>query len=196
MSTLRKLVACAAVAVVALMAAGGVASAATGTISPGGPFTATSNGRFTFTSGSGNISCNVRLNGELLRSASGTLSATPNPSINPQVGTVRGGSAENCTIFSSATILFPAEPVWRVYNHAISGTRASLYILNAQFDITAFGFVRCLITARTDFTYDSSTARAVVNSITVLRLSAECPEEPGLLGEFTISPRQTFTLTP
>jgi hypothetical protein len=196
---IRKLVLGAALAAVVLLGLAGSAGAATGTISPGGEISATSVGRFTFTSSSGNIECPVTLNGTLATAASGTLSASPNPSVNPRIGDVTSGSVGACNT-GRASVLFPSRPTWDIYNHGVEGEIAELYIEHAQFLISAFILANCLIDARVTFDYDEATSiatvkRVIPHSTTALPLSI-CPGNPGLVGRFRITPEQTFELVP
>jgi hypothetical protein len=193
--SVRKLALTALLAVVAVLSAAAVSTASSGTISPGGNITSTSIGTFTFTSNSGSIACNVTLTGSLATSASGTLSTAPEAG-NPTVGHLFGGTANGCGFGNSATVLISTTNQWAVRNRAVSGSESQNWIDHSQFDITAFGFVKCLITANVKFRYTSETnSRAEVTGIEVISTTNECPENPGLQGNFRISPTQSFTLT-
>jgi hypothetical protein len=195
MVKLRRIVlACGLVCAVVAFAA----STALGTLlraSPAGAFSA-STGSLTFTSSSGEISCPVTFSGTLAAESSGTLTESPRPESNPQVGSFTSGSSGRCS--SGRLTLLPAGAT-RLYVNSISGRGESelslgLYAEHVTLLVDAFSGARCQYDARLTMTYSNSTGSASIVGLTEVRTRAlfpgTCPERPNLRGTLSTAPRQ------
>jgi hypothetical protein len=196
MRALRRALLSSTLAILALTLAGAGATASTVSISPGGNFTAASSGAVTFSTGGINITCNVTLAGSLKTSATGTLTASPDPAQNPNIGAITGGSVSGCS-GGSVALLFGTPG--QIYNNAIDGSGLpTIGLSELRFLLSVAGVGSCLYRRIERYIWNIFTWRwLLISEInnSLVTLSGVCPTSLTIQSTFAISSSQTVTLT-
>jgi hypothetical protein len=184
-----------AAAALLLTAATSAATASTVIMEPSGAIRMTSVGRYTFLRTlEETIACNVTLTGTVARESRGTLTESPEPAVNPQLGSIVEGRVSECTGSTSLTLLF-GERLWKWYGFAKRGEVWSTYWLHILYLIGTSSWA-CLFKQRWTFSWNEATGETSVETenLEVILLRGFCPIEGGGSGRFRIEPRLSARL--
>ena len=175
----------------------GTASANIVTASPSGAITATSSGKVTFSGGELAIECRVTLRG--------SINSTIDNSAGGNVGSITGGSANECGFLLSATLLFGVAWGMEMSEEARLGVSPKLVGINmvgTRFLVSIFG-VQCLYEGTVPTWLEGEGSPVVTRRVRILANSTSyvsgagspepCAEYYELAGSFDIT-TQTLRL--
>jgi hypothetical protein len=172
-----------------LVACGLVVGAATASasrvfIAPSGAVTERSIERIRFISSEGTVECVVSLRGTLVELATGTLTRTPEPAVNPRIGTFREGTVSECRN-GEIRVLNPGQKY--VYAHNVEHPeRWLMFILDFEELFSTGLLTRCLYRLQINYLYESRTGQLIVQGTQVLERRAltlgVCPMEIAIEG--------------
>lgn len=178
------------VAALSLAFVTGTAAASRAIGIPGGAITATSSGKIRFATAAIGLECDIQMRG--------TLEARIPKEIVPPFGRITDGSATNCSLGATATLLFPDSPAWSMYYDSFLGTLPDitgvLFILeNVQALVRIPLLGSCLYFG--DFSAlmrsDGRTVTLLPSGLLALEtLSGMCPSPVTVTGAFDFSPAQ------
>jgi hypothetical protein len=143
----------------------------------------------------GGIRCFFDLQISMVSWTSGTLTASPNPLVNPWVGRSNGGTVESCG--TTTTLLF--SPSWRYYVYEVNGAGgANGYLENVEvlFDYSAS--FKCLYRLRLEVEQPAGLELLEVTGVTVLQeiplVTGGCPPLLSFTGTFAFDVPHEFEL--
>jgi hypothetical protein len=180
---------CVTLALCVVLTWAATASASIVSISPSGTITKT--GTMNFTTGEGTISCPMTLGGTYNGGVSGTLTAAPEPRVNPQIGRITSVTRGTCT-GGEITILNRDIPKWEYGHNTREPEKRLQYELPYEILISQNIINQCLYRIGIYYVYNSANGQLTYERTNVLTPTTAlfpgvCPASIRVEGLFTVS---------